>query len=140
MRILILASITLLFMSCKDLEITRYEYQTSTMMGKTVLAVTPDSVIVTFNGRGEPTYYARGIKDAEWNDVNASMKNVDLSKVSSLESPTNGRESDRSPYAKFNFIGKDSTISSADFDGGKPHDMLQPLMKEFEKIQEKNKK
>lgn len=129
-----------MLLSCKELEILRYEYQTTTQMGRTVLAVTQDSVIVTFNGRGKPTYWARAIKDSEWEGMTASMKNVDLSQVSKLEAPSNKRATDAAPYAKFNFVGKDSTITSSDFDAKNPHEMLVPLMQVFLKIEEENKK
>ena len=139
MRYPFILLIAFAFFSCKDLEIVRYEYSTSTQMGRTVLAVTQDSVIVTFNGRGEPSYWARETKEGEWESLNASMQDVDLSKVSSLEAPSNGRMTDRAPIAKFNFVGKDSSISSAPFDAGKPHEMLSPLMEVFSKIEEVNK-
>ena len=121
--------------SCKELEILKYEYHTSTQMGRTVLAVTKDSVTVTFNGRGEPTYWARAVKAEEWKAINQSMQDVKLNEVSTLPAPSNGRATDRSPYAKFKFVGKDSTLTSSDFDAGKPHEMLQPLMQVFNDFQ-----
>lgn len=139
MKYLLILLSAFMLISCKELEIIRYEYSTSTQMGRTVLAVTQDSVTVTFNGRGEPTYWARETKDGEWEALNASMNGVDITKVPTLEAPSNRRATDAAPYAKFNFVGKDSTVTSASFDGGKPHEMLSPLMQEFIKIQEVNK-
>ena len=134
MRYLLIVLTAFTIISCEELEILRYEYHTTTQMGKTVLAVTQDSVTVKFNGRGEPTYWGRAVKQSEWNALGESMADVDLSKVSSLPAPTNNRATDRSPYAKFVFVGKDSTVISADFDAGKPNDMLRPLMNQFLEI------
>jgi hypothetical protein len=139
MRILLLAIATITLMSCQDLDIVKYEYQTSTMMGRTVLSVTQDSVVVTFSGRGEPTYYGRAVKPSEWKAVNASMKKVDLTEVPFLKAPSNARATDRVAYAKFTFIGEKTSTTSSDFDANKPHDMLMPLMKEIQKIQKANK-
>ncbi|MBD3638636.1 MAG: hypothetical protein HUJ25_14890 [Crocinitomicaceae bacterium] len=140
MRHLFIAFIALVLLSCQDLEIVKYEYHTTTMMGRTVLSVTEDSVTVAFNGRGEPTYYGREVKESEWEAVNSSMKDVDLSKVSSLEAPSDKRATDASPHAKFVFVGQDSSITTASFDAKNPHEMLMPLMQEIIKIQEENKK
>ena len=105
-----------------------------------ILTVTQDSVIVTFNGRTAPTRFSRATQQSEWDALNSSMKDVDLSKVSSLEAPSNKRAMDAAPFAKIVFIGKDSTITSADFDAKNPHEMLKPLEKQFLEIQEENKR
>ena len=138
MRYLIILLLGLTFISCKDLEILKYEYHTSTQMGRTILSVTKDSVVVTFNGRGEPVYWAREIEENEWDSVVASMKDVQLDQVSNLKSPSNDRATDRVPIAKFSFVGKDSTLTSSSFDAGNPHEMLSPLMLVFKKIEESN--
>jgi hypothetical protein len=140
MKYLLILSFALSLISCDEIEITTYEYHTITMMGRTVMAVSQDSVVVTFNGRGEPTYFARETKLTEWEALKASMVSVDLSKVSSLVAPSNKRATDAAPYANFEFVSKDSTLVSSSFDGGNPHVMLKPLMEEFMKIKEENKK
>ena len=140
MRYLAILIVAITFLSCKDMEIIRYEYRTTTQMGRTVLAVTKDSVTVTFNGRSEPTYWARETKEEEWNALNESMKDVDLSKVSTLEAPSNKRATDAAPFGMFTFTGKDSSISSASFDAKNPNEMLMPLMQVFNKIEGENKK
>lgn len=140
MRYLIILLAAFSLTACKDLEITQYEYHESTMMGRTITTITQDSVIVTFNGRGEPTYFARETKQAEWDALNAAMSDVDMEKVPSLDAPSDKRHSDAAPFAKFKFIGKAGEVMSAEFDGKKPNEMLMPLMEEIIKIQEENKK
>lgn len=128
---------TTLLISCNETDIVSYEYHSTTMMGKTVVVITQDSVVTTFNGRGEPTRSARATQSSEWTALAGSLKNVDLSKISSLESPTNKRATDAAPYGTIIVTTKDSTYTSASFDGKNPHDMLKPLMEEIVKVWEK---
>jgi hypothetical protein len=126
-----------LLISCNETDIVSYEYRSTTMMGRTVVIITQDSVVTTFNGRGEPTRTARATQSSEWTALAASLKDVDLSKISTLESPTNKRATDASPYGTIIVTTKDSTYTSASFDGKNPHDMLKPLMEEIVKVWEK---
>lgn len=133
---IIFSAITL--MSCRDLDIQKVSYSSSTMMGRTVISVTADSVVTTFNGRGEPTYNSRATKASEWEGILKSLIEVDLNKIAELEAPSNGRMTDASSHAQFIIDTKDSTYTSAPFDGKNPHEMLMPLMKEISSIQEAN--
>jgi hypothetical protein len=127
---------TSLLISCNETDIVSYEYHSTTMMGKTKVIITQDSVITTFNGRGEPTRSARATQSSEWTSLAASLKDVDLSKISTLESPTNKRATDAAPYGTIFVTTKDSTYTSASFDGKNPHEMLMPLMQEIIKVWE----
>ncbi|UKN01120.1 hypothetical protein K6119_15430 [Paracrocinitomix mangrovi] len=136
---LILVSTVMLF-SCDEKDLEKVEYSTSTMMGRTVLSVSKDSVVVNFNGRGNPTHFSRATKDGEWDGVLSSLSKVEFDQVGDLTAPSNKRATDAAAHASFIFITKDSTIRSASFDDNNPHEMLIPLMKEINKIQEENKK
>ena len=50
MKIIVVLLTAFTLVSCKLIEVSKYEYHTTTMMGRTVLSITQDSVIVTFNG------------------------------------------------------------------------------------------
>ena len=138
MRTMILITVlTALLVSCEETDVVQYEYISSTMMGRTVVTITQDSVVTTFNGRGEPTRNARKTEASEWSALFKSLAEVDLNKIATLESPTNGRATDRSPYGTLIITTKDSAYTSASFDGKNPHEMLMPLMNEVVKIWEK---
>ena len=67
MRFMIFLTIVVrLTVSCKELNITKVEYRSTTMMGKTTVEITADSVVVSFNGRGEPTRSSRSTESSEW--------------------------------------------------------------------------
>lgn len=134
---LILIIFSTVLFSCEETDVVQYEYISSTMMGRTVVTITQDSVVTTFNGRGEPTRTARKTETSEWSALFKSLVDVDLNKIATLESPTNGRATDRSPYGTLIITTKDSAYTSASFDGKNPHEMLMPLMNEVVKIWEK---
>lgn len=140
MRFLLFCMTAFALISCEELEVNQFEYTTTTMMGRTQLLVTQDSVVVDFNGRGEPTHFARATKPQEWTALMLSLKEVDLDKIASLEAPSNKRATDAAPFAYFEFTTKDSTYRSASFDHKNPNSMLMPCMEEILQIQEENKK
>ena len=140
MKYLIICFAALTLISCKELEVNTFEYTTSTMMGKTQMIVTQDSVTVDFNGRGEPTHFARATKSEEWSGLMLSLQEVDLDKIADLEAPSDMRSTDASPFAYFIFATKDSSYRSATFDHKNPNSMLMPTMEKILEIQEENKK
>ncbi|MEO9532179.1 MAG: hypothetical protein ABJG68_10710 [Crocinitomicaceae bacterium] len=139
MRYLLICLVALTLFSCKEAEVTEFQYTTVTMMGKTIMKVSQEKVTVDFSGRGEPTHFERETKDTEWIALMSSLKDVDLDKVNGLEAPSNKRATDAAPFASFSFVTPDSTYKSASFDHKNPNEMLMPLMQEFLKVQEENK-
>ena len=140
MRYLTILFLVITFISCEELEVTKFEYSTSTMIGRNLLSVTKDSVVVDFNGRSKSTHFSRATKDSEWIALVSSLEGVDFDKVSTLEAPSQKRATDAAPFARFSFYTKDSTYQSASFDHKNPNKVLMPLMEEILKIQEENKK
>jgi len=135
--ILALLTFSVLLVACKELDVVKYEYRSTTMMGKTVVTITADSVVTEFNGRKESTRNARVTEPTEWAALAASLKEVDLDKIATLQAPTEKRATDAAPYGTIIISTKDSVYTSASFDGKNPHEMLQPLMKEIVKAWEK---
>lgn len=136
-QLVYLIAVVFMGVSCKELDIVQYEYQSTTMMGRTVIAIRQDSVVTTFNGREGYMRKARATEPSEWMNLANSVKDVELSKISALESPTNKRATDAAPYGTIIITTKDSVYTSASFDGKNPHEMLVPLMNEIVKISEK---
>lgn len=139
-KLIYIVVLSLIMISCNELEVSKVEYTTTTMMGRTVLSVTQDSVIVDFNGRGTPTHFSRATKADEWVNLMLSLQEVDLNKIKDLEAPSEKRATDAAPFAQFNFVTKDSTYQSATFDHKNPNAVLMPTMQEILKITEENKK
>ena len=140
MRNLVIILLAIVAFSCEETDLKQLEYHSTTMMGRTVTTVTPDSVVVTFEGRTEPTRYARATKPDEWSNILKSLENVEFDKIDELEAPSNRRATDAAPFGKFVFITKKGTFESNGFDGGNPNDMLMPVMKAIEEVEANNKK
>ena len=134
MKYMFIALLALFLFACEETDIIQFQYNSTTMMGKTIVIVRQDSVITSFSGRGTPTRNARTTEKSEWMSLVNSIKDVDLSKISTLEAPTNKRSTDAAPFGMLIVTTKDSTYTSASFDGKNPHEMLMPLMNEMAKI------
>jgi len=132
--ILILILFSTILFSCEETDIVQFDYQSTTMMGKTIITVRQDSVITSFVGRGNPTRTARATQNSEWLALVNSLKDVDLTKISTLESPTNKRATDAAPFGTLIVTTKETVFTSSAFDGKNPHEMLMPLMNEMAKI------
>jgi len=119
------------FFACKSKQnITRYEYQSTTRGGTHIVVVTRDSITITQKGF-QNSYYARETTSAEWKAFQNSTKKVVLDSIAGYDGPTQKRFVDAATFGKFIIYTKDSTFTSGGFDGGKPHEILMPLMKEF---------
>ncbi|NOQ72757.1 MAG: hypothetical protein GQ574_12175 [Crocinitomix sp.] len=123
-----------LIISCKTTDVIQYEYKATTMLGSRILTVTQDSVISSFSGRTKATRTARATTSEEWTELKASVANLKLETISDLESPTNRRATDASPYGSVKLTTKDSTYHSSAFDGYNAHKTLLPLTAVMEKI------
>lgn len=140
MKYLLILVAAISLAACKDLDIQKVEYHTTTMMGKTVLSVTADSVTTSFNGRGKPTHEGRTTKSSEWLEVAESINGIEMEGISDLEAPSNKRETDAAAHAKFVVQIGGTTYTSGAFDAGHPHEKLMPLMDAISKIIEENKR
>ena len=105
MRRLFFITALLLGISCSTTqEITEYRYTQSSMMGKVTIAVTQDSIVKSFVGRGNPSRNAFVTSEQTWNDLNKAMENVELKNLGNLQSPTNKRQTDAAPYGRLYFV------------------------------------
>jgi len=129
----------LVLVSCKTVEVVKYEYRSTTMLGSRTVTITQDSIVTAYSGRAEATREARATTPEEWTALKEGMSNVDLKAIASLESPTNKRSTDASPYGMVKISTADSTYQSASFDGYDSHEMLAPLMVEIKKIAQKRR-
>ncbi|MFS4429615.1 hypothetical protein [Chryseobacterium sp. S90] len=67
------------------------------------------------------------ISPAEWQAVSKLAENLDLSKISDLQSPTTGRHSDRAMAASIIITSNGKEYTSSSFDAGHPPKELEAL-------------
>ena len=133
-KILSLAVIGLLMTACIESSVEKVEYRSTTMMGKTMVTITEDSVVTEFTGRGEPFRNVRSTGAAEWPDLLKLLSEIELKDIPTYEAPTNKRGTDAAPFGTLFVHTKDSVYKSKTFDGYDSHDALQPVMDHIEKM------
>lgn len=67
------------------------------------------------------------VSPAEWQTVSKLAENLDLSKISDLQSPTTGRHSDRAMAASITITSNGKEYTSSSFDSGHPPKELEAL-------------
>lgn len=67
------------------------------------------------------------VSPAEWQAVSKLAENLDLSKISDLQSPTTGRHSDRAMAASIIITSNGKEYTSSSFDAGHPPKELEAL-------------
>lgn len=138
--IFLFAILSLVLVSCEEGDVQEYRYESTTMMGKTTYTITQDSVVMNFNGRGEPRRTARKTESNEWSSLNKALGELDLAAIKDMEAPSNLRATDAAPFAKLYVKTAKEEFASKTFDGYKPHESLQPLMDAIKAIIDKDKK
>jgi hypothetical protein len=136
-KLLLYGFVAILLTACIESEVVKVEYRSTTMMGRTMVTITKDSVTTSFNGRGEPWSNSRSTTPGEWTDLLKLLSEIKLKDIPTYEAPTNKRDTDAAPFATLFVHTKDSTFESKTFDGYDAHDMLQPTMDQIEKMAEK---
>src|SRR5690349_15582022 len=79
---------------CQTSNIKKIEYTTLTRGYQKHVVITLDSISTSVEGRGENQQSKRALSKAEWNTVIGAAKNVKLSEIPSLPSPSMKRAYD----------------------------------------------
>ncbi|MGU3377576.1 hypothetical protein [Chryseobacterium sp. M5A1_1a] len=77
---------------------------------------------------------------SEWENISKQAEVLDLSKISSLQSPTTGRYSDQALSATIIITSNGITYTSASFDAGLPPKELEALYNTIQKPKNKQNK
>lgn len=133
-NLLLLTLLSAFLVACVESEVEKVEYQSTTMMGRTLVTITKDSVISEFNGRGEPWRKVRTTNAGEWTDLLSILAEVKLEDIPTYEAPTNKRATDAAPFGTLFVHTKDSVYKSKTFDGYDSHEALKPAMDHIKKM------
>lgn len=115
--------------SCTAPKITSYEYLTGTRGYNLTIKVNKDSTTITEQkGRDLPQSDKTPTNPELWSALQNGSKNIELSKISKLESPTHRRETDAAMFSRIVFTTTDSTYKSSSFDHGQPPVMLKTVV------------
>ena len=124
---LLLALATLV--SCATPKITSYEYLTGTRGYNLSIKVTKETTTITERKGTNLPHEKNTITNPElWKSLQNGSKEIELSKISELESPTNRRLIDAAMFSRVVFTTLDSTFKSSSFDHGQPPAMLKAVV------------
>ena len=122
---------------CQTSNIKKIEYTTLTRGYQKHVVISADSVTSSVEGRGEDQQHKRVLTKEEWNTVIGALKNVKLSEIPSLPSPTMKRAYDGALHSTLTLTTKDQIELTHSFDDENPHPQVVPLMKAVAAIADK---
>lgn len=136
MRYLFLLLSVATLVSCATTKITSYEYLTGTRGYNLTIKVTKDSITISetkgFSSGPIPATSAAldctPTNPELWKALQNGSKDIELSKISKLESPTHRRDTDAAMFSRIVFTTADSTYKSSSFDHGQPPAMLKTVV------------
>lgn len=118
--------------------VKKIEYTTLTRGYQKHITISPDSIITTVEGREENKSEKRAISKEEWRLLMDCLKNVKLSEVPALKSPTMKRAYDGARHSTLTLITNEATPLTHAFDNEDSNEKLLPLMKAVQKLEEKS--
>ncbi|MGU3375390.1 hypothetical protein [Chryseobacterium sp. M5A1_1a] len=109
----------------QKLKIEKIELKEQTRGTRRFITFTPTSKVVSLNG--EVTTFP--LSSNEWKNITEQANQVELSKISALQSPTSARFSDGALSATVLITSDGQTYISSSFDAGVPPKELEKLYK-----------
>lgn len=118
-------------------EINRVEFNSGTRTYREQIIVTPDSLSVIkedFRVNERPQIIRRSSTDREWNALMDALKNVRLTEIETLQSPTMKRTYDAAAHGSIIITTSDGRSFTHGFDDENPHKKFRPLMDQIRKL------
>ncbi len=139
--------IFLLFVGCKPTKTGKYNHQNKSIpvinyeanARNFVLNIKVDQqVLFVSRARDAKDYLEKiTISDADWKEIVALIKAVDLAKVKEFKGPTEKRFYDGAPHANITFISKGIAYTTKGFDHEFPPVEVEKLVNKLVKLTEK---
>lgn len=109
-------------------KIEKIELKEQTRGTNRIITFTPDSKIISLNGE----ITTMPLSSDEWQKITKSASSIELSKISSLSSPTTDRYSDRALASTITIFSQGKKYTSSTFDSGNPPKELEILYKKLQ--------
>lgn len=116
-----------LTVNTQQAKIEKVELTEQTRGFHTTITLTPKSKTTSFNGEENTS----PLSPSEWEHIAQQAAAIDLSKISTLQSPTTGRHSDQAMIANIMITSNGTTYNSANFDSGNPPKELEALYRKI---------
>jgi hypothetical protein len=121
-------------------EISRIEFNSGTRGYREQIIITPDSIVSIqedIKANQKPNVKARAASPKEWSKLLDCLKDVRLTEIETLESPTMKRAYDGASHGSIIITTTDNKTFTHGFDDEDPHKKLKPLMAEIKKYRKK---
>jgi len=121
-------------------DIRRIEFNSGTRTYREQIILTADSVVCIqedFQVDKKPRLTARKATEREWSGLIASLQDVRMTEIETLESPTMKRTFDGASHGSIIITTKDNSTFTHGFDDEDPHKKLKPLMSQIRKFRKK---
>jgi hypothetical protein len=145
-RIIPFFSFMILILACsyrassQESEISRIEFNSGSRTFREQIIVTPDSLLMItedFRIDLKPSVKTRAVHRKEWDALITSLKDVRLTEIETLQSPTMKRTYDAAAHGSLIITGSNGQSYTHGFDDEDPHRKFRPLMEQIRKIRKK---
>ena len=124
----------------KTSKITRLEFNSGTRSFREQIILTPDSIVVIkedFRIDLKPQVKRKSMTSKDWQVLTSKVKDVDLSEIEELKSPSDKRTYDAAAHGSLIITTENKKSYTHGFDDEEPHVTLKPLMDEIAKFRKK---
>lgn len=122
--------------SSQQSKIEKIQLTEQTRGSNTIITYTPASKVSSYNGEESNS----PMSASEWGKITKQAEAIDLSKISTLQSPTTDRYTDRALIATIIITSNGTTYTSASFDSGKPPKELEELYNSIQPLKKVQKR
>lgn len=116
-------------------DISEIRYETFSRGFAAMYVISPERISVT-NGTFEKTTESRELTKKEWNNLVATLKDLKIQDLETLESPTEGRMVDAAAQANLSITKNNNVFETKTFDHGKAPAPVEPLVKAILRLAE----
>lgn len=118
-------------------DVNRIEFNSGTRTYREQLIITPDSLSVIkedFRVDQRPQINRRSTSTREWKAVKEALKNIRLTEIETLQSPTMKRTFDGAAHGSIVITTSDGQSFTHGFDDENPHEKFHALMDQIRKL------
>lgn len=116
-------------------DVSEIRYETFSRGFAAMYVISPERISVT-NGTFQKTTKSRELTNKEWNNLLASLKDLKIQDLESLEPPTDGRMVDAAAQANLSITKNNNIFETKTFDHGNAPAPVEPLVKAILRLAE----
>lgn len=116
-------------------DVSEIRYETFSRGFAAMYVISPERISVT-NGTFQKTTESRELTNKEWNNLLASLKDLKIQDLETLDPPTDGRMVDAAAQANLSITKNNNVFETKTFDHGSAPAPVEPLVKAILRLAE----